>query len=82
MRKAAACTGTPCTTLIEGAGANRAFGAYASDNLQLVLELAAKQGCEPAMVARAVATEEVPAAKALEILGDDLETQIPRRFSR
>ena len=82
LRKAVACTGTPCTTLIEGAGANRAFGAYASDNLQLVLELAAKQGCEPAMLARAVATEEVPAAKALEILGDDLEAQIPKRFPR
>lgn len=80
LRKAVGCMITSCTSLIEGAGANRAFGSYASDNLQLVLDLAAKRGCEPAMLTRAAATDEVPAAKALEILGDDLETQIPKRF--
>lgn len=81
LRKAVACVSTSCTSLLEGAGANRAFGAYGSDNLQLVLDLAAKQGCEPALIARAIATDEVAATRALEIFGDDLEAQIPKHFA-
>jgi hypothetical protein len=81
LRKAMGCAPVPCTALIEAAGANRAFGAYASDNLQLVLQLAAERNCDQGLLARAVATREADAADALRILGSDLEERIPKAFA-
>ena len=78
LRKAVACMPAPCAALGEGAGANRAFGAYSSDNLQLVLELAKSHGCEQALFDRAVASREVSAQEAWEQAGDTLDGQIPK----
>ena len=79
LKKAMGCVPVPCVALGEGAGANKAFGAFASsDNLQLILELAKANHCEQAIFDRAAATREVTAQLAWEQMGSDLDSQIPR----
>ena len=80
LRRAMGCVPLPCVALMEGAGANRAFGVYASDNLALVSELAAANGCEKAVIDLAVHSKELPASAALEQLGEDVDAQIPRQL--
>lgn len=82
LRKAVECMPSPCGALVEGLGANRGFGAYgATDNLALVQELAQARGCEPALLARVVGTREQPPSEVLEVLADELDTQIPTKLA-
>jgi hypothetical protein len=83
LRKAVACMSSPCTALAEGVGANRSFGAYAaSDNLELVVQLAQERGCERELFDRSAKSAEVSAAEALESTGIDsgldVGGQLPR----
>lgn len=81
LRKAVECMPLPCGALVEGLGANRGFGAYgATDNLALVQELAQARGCEPALLARILGTQELPPSDVLEALAEELDTQIPTRL--
>jgi len=79
LRKAVACMPSPCPALIEGAGANRTFGAYGGvDNLDLVSDLAREHGCESASLERARHTRELAASEALDVAGDDMGVRIPK----
>lgn len=81
VRRAVACMPSPCPALLEGASANRAFGAFASvDNFALVGELARERGCESAVLERIALSKQVSAAEALEQVADDLDQQIPKYF--
>ena len=81
VRKAVGCMPSPCVALLQGAGANRGFGAFAStDNLQLVRDLAAANHCEVPLFAQAAISDELRSTEVLEHLGLDLEAQIPKYF--
>ena len=82
LRKAVGCMPSPCSALLEGAGANRAFGAFGTvDNFEVVDELAKAHGCEPAVLARVHQSVELPAGDALRALADDLDRRIPDFFN-
>jgi len=82
VKKALDCMLSPCVAILEGAGANRSFGAYAPvDNLPLLQEIAAARGCESALIARAVDSEELVGDEALEA-ATDLALQIPRHLDQ
>lgn len=77
LRKAAGCAPSPCVMLVEGATANRAFGAYAaSDNSALIGSLLERYSCEPAVLERIRQSRELLATETLEGLRDDLGEQI------
>ncbi len=78
LRRAMRCVPLPCVALLEGIGANRAFGSYASDNLSLVTGLAAENGCEKAFIDLAAGTRPLPASDAMQRLVIDVDGQIPR----
>jgi hypothetical protein len=81
VRKAASCMPSPCSALLEGAGANRTFGPYGGvDNLDLVSDLAREHGCESATLDRVRRTKELTASEALTSGADDLAQQIPKFF--
>jgi hypothetical protein len=78
VRKAIDCAPTPCVALVEGAAANRAFGAYGGiDNFALVRELAAAHGCEAPVFDRVSTSREISAADALEA-SEGMEGQIEK----
>ena len=79
VKKAADCMPSPCSALIEGASANRSFGSFGTaDNLQLVRELSAARGCEPALLDLVVGARELPAGEAVEMAAKDLDGQIAK----
>ena len=81
LRKAADCAPSACVMLIEGATANRTFGAYgATDNLELIGSLVERYGCEAAVLERIRQSRELPAPEALEALQDDLGEQIAKHL--
>jgi hypothetical protein len=81
VRKAMGCSLSPCVALAEAAAMNKSFAsAAASDNLSLVNQLAAEKGCEPALFTRINGTHEMITSEALNVLGDDLPLDIPRRL--
>jgi hypothetical protein len=64
LRKAADCAPSPCLMLIEGATANRTFGAYAaSDNSDLIGSLLERYSCELAVLQRIRHSRELPAGE-------------------
>ena len=72
---------SPCCALLEGAGANRTFGPYgATNNLDLVSDLAREHGCESATLDRVRRTRELAASEALTSAADDVGQQIPKFF--
>ena len=82
VRKAVACMPSPCPALLEGAGANRAFGAYGGvDNLDLVSDLAREHGCESASLDRARRTKELVASEALDSAAEEIGGRIPKFLS-
>jgi len=82
VKKAVECLPSPCPALLEGVGANHAFGAYgSSDNLQLVRELALKHGCEEAIMERAVLSAQLRAGDAFEIFNSEIDAQIPKHMA-
>lgn len=79
LRKAVRCMSAPCSALVEGVGAHRAFGAYGmTDNLALLAQLAQEQGCESAVFERVRNSREVPAGEALEALSSEVDRQLPK----
>lgn len=83
LRKAVSCMPSSCSALLEAAGANRSFGAFATpDNFALVSELATEHGCEAAVLARIAASRELPAQEALQSVSEDVDQQIPKFFAR
>ncbi len=73
------CTPAPCTALLEGAVANRAYGTYGTtDNESLIRELSLSRGCDPALMEWVLASKEVAAGDALEAVGEDLDGKIPK----
>ena len=80
LRRAMQCVPMPCVALVEGVGANKAFGSYGGDNLAVVTELAASNGCEKALIGIATSSRDLPAADAIQRMGDDLYAQIPRHL--
>ena len=81
VRKAVECMPSPCSALLEGAGANRTFGPYGGfDNLDLVSDLARDRGCESAILDRARGARELQASEALSSAAEDVGQQIPKRF--
>ncbi len=77
VRKAVACMPAPCSALVEGAGANGAFGAFgATDNRALLKKLATENGCEAAAFEYFSHNQEIPAGDALA----GLSNEIPRFF--
>jgi hypothetical protein len=82
LRKAVGCMPSPCSALLEGAGANRTVGAYGSvDNLDLVSDLAREHGCESATLDRARRTRELVPSEALDSAGEDISGRIPKLLS-
>jgi len=82
VRKAVACMPSPCPALIEGAGANRTFGAYgAVNNLDLVSDLAREHGCESASLDRARRTRELVPSEVLDFAAEDIGGRIPKFLS-
>ncbi len=82
VNKALGCMLSPCVALAEGAGANRSFGAYgATDNLTLLEEIAISHQCEDALIARAINSQEVAAADALEGAAAHLDERIPNSLA-
>jgi hypothetical protein len=81
LRKASGCMPAPCSALIEGVVAARSFGSFASrDNLPLIRELYASNGCEPALLERIGAARELDPGEALELAADDLPAQIAKHL--
>jgi hypothetical protein len=79
VRAAVGCVPMQCTALIEGAAANRSFGAYGSnDHLKLLSDLGAKGKCETAMMERIAHAQELPAGEALEALSNEIPKFFPR----
>jgi hypothetical protein len=82
VRKAVACMPSPCSALLEGAGANRTIGPYGgADNLDLVSDLAREHGCESATLDRVRRFRELTASETLTAVADDFAGQIPKFFS-
>ena len=80
VKKAMDCMLSPCVAVLEGAAANRSFGAVdLTDNLPLLGEIAAARDCEQALIARAADGEELAADEALEA-ARDLGSQIPKNL--
>jgi hypothetical protein len=81
LRKASACVTSPCSALLEGAGASRQFRAYAAtSNLALIEELIKTNHCEGPLLTRFAKGRELPAGEALQVLADDVEQVIPKMF--
>ena len=81
LKRAMECTPAPCSALLEGAVASRSFGHYgATDNLPLIQELSANKGCDADLLARAVASQEVPVADALEGISEEMANRIPKHL--
>lgn len=79
LRKAIGCSPTPCTALLEGAAANQSFGMWTgTNNLSVIRELAAANGCDAALLARTLAGQEIAAGDALEVVGEELPSRIPK----
>jgi hypothetical protein len=82
LRKASHCMPSPCSALIEGVVAARSYGRFgARDNLPLIRELYAANGCEPAMLERMDAARELDPGEALELAVDDLPEQIAKHLN-
>jgi len=82
VREAVECMPSPCSALLEGAGANRTFDPYGgADNLDLVTDLAREHGCESATLDRVRRFRELTAGETLTVVADDVAGQIPKFFS-
>ncbi len=83
VRKAIACTPAPCSALFEGAGLNRTLGPHSAiDNSDLVLELAAAKGCEPALIERIRNSPRLEADRILHKIAEDFGHEIPKLLER
>jgi RNA polymerase sigma factor (sigma-70 family) len=79
LRKAFACMPSPCTSLMEGAAANQAIGAFIdSDNSALIRSLSQERDCDQAPFDRAFASDGLTSEEALSSQIGDLDTEIPR----
>jgi hypothetical protein len=79
VRKAIACAPAPCSALIDAAAANRSLAQYAStDNLALLRQLAADDGCESPLFDRISGGRELPAGEAVESAADGLSGAIAK----
>jgi hypothetical protein len=66
LTRALGCMPAPCSALVEGMGMSRTLGAYgATDNRQLLSQLARDQGCETAVFDRLGAAQELSAAEVV-----------------
>jgi hypothetical protein len=82
VRKAVACMPSPCSALLEGAGANRAFGAYGgANNLDLISDLAVEHDCDSVTLDRVSRFRELTASESLTSAAEDVGGQIPKWFA-
>jgi hypothetical protein len=80
LTKALGCMPAPCSALTEGMGASRSFGAYgATDNRDLLKELAAARGCDSDVMDRLGAAQELGSGEAVGMLDliNSMTGQIP-----